>query len=117
MSLGRVWTGTVLPPLVWAADLGGKLMLSRTVNATERKLPLHLLTIAALVLAGVAFWMSHRSWRQSNQLLARTEGDQRGTIAAARSVARWGMALAVFFGLIIAAMAVPSFVLGPRDLP
>jgi hypothetical protein len=117
MTLARVWTGTLLAPLAWAADLAGKLFLERTVNATQRKLPLHLLTVVALALVATAFWLAHRQWRETNELLSSSPDGDRGTAAATRSVARWGMALALFFALLVAAMDIPTFVFAPRDLP
>jgi hypothetical protein len=117
MTLGRLWAGALLSPLAWAADLGGKLFLSRTVVATERKLPLFLLTALALLVALSAAALSRQQQRAASQALTGSTDSQRDTLAAARSVATWGVGLGLFFALLIAAMAVPSLVFAPRDLP
>src|SRR2546423_12100480 len=113
--LARVWAGALLPPVAWAIDLGASLMLTRTVVAVQRKWPLVVVGAAAFVLALAGFVLSRREWRAHTALLAR--GDDTGHLAASRSVTRWGMALGVFFALVIAAMAVPLVVFGPRDIP
>jgi hypothetical protein len=117
VTAARVWAATLLSPLAWIADLGGKVFLLRTANATGRKLPLFLLTAVALALTLVALWLSRRHLRQGTALLADTPEPERGAVASARSVAKWGVGLAVFFTLLIAATALPTFVFDPRALP
>jgi hypothetical protein len=87
------------------------------VVASERKLPLFLLTALALLLALGATALSRQQQRAATEALAEAAPPERGTLAAARSVATWGVGLGLFFALLIAAMAVPSFVFAPRDLP
>jgi hypothetical protein len=117
MTSARVWAATLLSPVAWIADLGGKLFLSRTVNATGRKLPLHLLTLVALALTLAALWLSRQYVRQGTALLVATPEPDRGTVAATRSLAKWGVGLALFFSLLVAAMGLPTFVFDPRAVP
>jgi hypothetical protein len=117
MTVSRVWMATLLSPLAWGLDLAGKVFLYRTANATGLRWPLHLLTVLALALTIVALLASRAHRRAAAALLERTTGDEHATVAAAHSMAGWGVALSLFFGLVIAAMAVPTFVFTPGDLP
>jgi hypothetical protein len=117
MTAARIWAVTLLSPLVWIADFLGKLFLSRTVNASERKLPLHLMTAVALAAILGALWISRQQVRRGTALLNEAPDADRAAIAAGRSVAKWGVGLALFFALLVAAMSVPTLVLDPRALP
>jgi hypothetical protein len=110
-SLPRIWTGALLPPAAWAFDLLVSLMLTRTVVATERRWPLFLVSLISLGLALVGITLCRRALR------AHPREEHERELPADLALARWGMALGAFFVLLIAAMAVPSLILRPRDLP
>jgi hypothetical protein len=111
--LGRVWAGTLLSPAAWFLDLELGVALSRTAAGSDHKRWLVIAAISTLALATVALLSSWREWRLHTRLVE--EG--RTELTGARVVAGWGVALGLFFMLLIAAMAVPLFVLDPRDLP
>jgi hypothetical protein len=113
LGLARVWAATLLSPLAWFLDLEVSLALSRTAAASDSKAPLFVTAALTLALAGVAYVWCRREWRLYTLLVQRG----RTELAGARTVARWGMALGLFFMLLIAAMGVPNFVFTPRDLP
>jgi hypothetical protein len=103
--LPQLWLAALLPPAAWIADLEVSLLLSRHVDATQRKLPLMLVALACLALAASAGAWSRRQGRHDK------------LSAAERALTTWAGGLAVFFMLLIAAQAVPVFVFAPRDLP
>jgi hypothetical protein len=111
-GLAALWTGTLMGPLAWFANLELSLAYTRTAVATNRKWPLLVFAAVALGLALVGAVMSHRHRRRLGALVERGESALEG----ARSVAVWGLGLALFSALLIVASAVAPIVFHPRDL-
>jgi hypothetical protein len=112
-GLGAIWLGVLLGPLVWLADLELCLAYTRTAADSSQRWPLVVFALVALALALFGARLSHRQWRHLGALVERGRAD----LQAARAVAGWGLCFSLFAALLIAAMAVPTFVFDPRDLP
>jgi hypothetical protein len=111
--LARVWAGTLLAPAAWFFDLEVSVAFSRAAVASNHERSLIAVAILSMALALVALLSSWHEWRLHRRLVEEGQTE----LAGAAVVAGWGVALAIFFMLLIAGMAVPLFVLDPRDLP
>jgi hypothetical protein len=102
--LVRTWIGVALPPAGWIADFLVRYSVMRFVSTHGTRWPLHLCTAVGLlcVAGGAALSLATlRSPAPSPEL---------------RTVARWGLALAAFFLLLVAAEAFPVLVLAPHEI-
>ena len=109
---GRLWLAVLGSPAAWAADQLLRYGLIRTVNATQRMYLLHLVTAATLLTTIVCGLVCARERRLSRQQhVAASEVGNSG-----QTLALWGVALALYFGLLILGQAFPTLILGPRDL-
>jgi hypothetical protein len=108
-----LWAAVLAAPLAWVTDFNVRYLLIRTVNATDRVFLLHLvtaLTFTTTLAAGVTCWLlRHRRPTASSE-------PGRDPERTPHRLALWGLALALFFGLLILAEAFPTLILGPRDL-
>ncbi len=105
---GRVFR-VLAPPLAWAAQQQANYALTPTMCETGGEAWLHLISLAALVIVLVTAFLS---WGDGKRL---PEGStEEGMPGASRSrfLAMSGMALGVFFALVIVATDVPSWFLG-----
>lgn len=102
-ELVRLWIGVLLAPLSWVADFLLRYMVVRFANAHARRWPFALSTAGGLVLlfVGAALcWRAHRD----------AATPERKTLAA------WGLALALFFFILVLCQAFPTLILSPTEL-
>jgi hypothetical protein len=100
----RTWIGVALPPAGWIADFLVRYSVMRFVSMHGTRWPLHVCTAVGLlcVVVGAALCLGTlRSPAPSPEL---------------RTMARWGLALAAFFLLLVAAEAFPVLVLAPHEI-
>jgi hypothetical protein len=102
-TLVRLWTGVLLAPVSWVTDFLLRYMVVRFANAHARRWPFALSTAGGLLLlfVGVALcWRAHRDSRSHEE----------------KTLASWGLALALFFFLLILCQAFPALILTPSEL-
>jgi hypothetical protein len=112
-GLARLWLGVLLPPAAWVTDLLARYMAIRYANLHGRLWPLHVSTGIglAMLLVGVTLcWRTRRTAIQHGNLQAGMEANAMATLSS------WGLALALFFFLLIAAQAYPTLVLTVREI-
>jgi len=102
-ELVRLWIGVLLAPLSWVADFLLRYMVVRFANAHARRWPFALSTAGGLVLLFVGAALCWRAHRDSAT-------PERKTLAA------WGLALALFFFILILCQAFPTLILSPTEL-
>jgi hypothetical protein len=102
-ALVRVWIGVLLAPISWAADFMTRYLAIRYANIHDRRWPMTVSTVAAVLLLLVGAALCGRERR-------RAQADTMKTLAT------WGLGLAVFFLLLILAQAFPTLVLRAREI-
>jgi hypothetical protein len=107
-DLVRLWLGLLLPPGSWVFDLLGQYFLTRWANQHARVWPFWLITGAAI---GGCAGGALLSWVARRRARARA-AERRDHV----TMAEWGLALAAYFSLLIAAQAYPVWVLDVREL-
>lgn len=106
------WLGVLAGPIAWALQLQINYMLVPRACATGRELPLHLVTFGALLLAlaGAAL-----AWRNGKRL-PRGQTDEGEPVATrSRFMSISGLVLSLAFALVIVALEIPTWVLGPCE--
>lgn len=105
-----LWFAFLGPPIIWAARFGVSYSVVPYVCARAGPLLLQALTVVALAAtaaAGVAGW---QQWRRAG---GTREMEFGGVAARARFMAVVGMLSAGLFALVIAAEAMPIFLVDP----
>jgi len=111
-ELARLWAGVLLPPAGWVLDLLMRYMLIRYANLHDRVWPLYLSTALGLTALAIGAGLCGRARRRA---VERAGGDADARMTAA-TLSSWGLALALFFFLLIAAQAYPVLVLTAREI-
>ena len=112
-ELARLWAGVLLPPAGWVLDFLVRYMAIRYANLHDRVWPLYLSTALGLTALAVGVRLCWRARRAAIEQPAGGDPDARMTAATLSS---WGLALALFFFLLIAAEAYPVLVLTAREI-
>ena len=106
-----LWTGILLPPVTFGADLLLSYALVQHACSTGHFYVMHAITVFAVLIALCAGFLS---WREYTRLP--DADDEGGTpFDRAHFMAVYGMASALGFTLAIIAVAVPRFILSPCD--
>jgi hypothetical protein len=105
-DLLRLWAGLLLPPASWIVDLLGQYFLTRWANQHARVWPLWVVTATAVAACCGGAVLS---WAARRRALA---GHRSEHVA----MAGWGLALAGYFALLIAAQSLPVLALDVREL-
>ncbi|HYG65186.1 MAG TPA: hypothetical protein VEL74_21575 [Thermoanaerobaculia bacterium] len=107
-----LWAGVMAGPLAWALHQQVSYMLVPTACAKGTEGMLHLVTLAALLMAAAGALISWRSWKRLPE--GSTEmGDAQDT--RRRFMALWGLVLSLAFSLVIVAGEIPNWFLGACD--
>jgi hypothetical protein len=109
--LAALWAGLVAGPLAWAALLEVNYVLSYVSCEHHRTWMLHAATVAALLLTAGAALAASRTWRDT----LRRSGAETGANGNGRawSMAVGGIAMCLWFVLVIVATEIPVLVLRP----
>jgi hypothetical protein len=103
-----LWTGILVGPVAWACDLGISYALVKWSCATQRALPLHLITLAALAIVAAGAAVSWRALQHTSPALPTDGGSSR---ARARFMAILGLTSSALFAATVVAGAIPRWVL------
>jgi hypothetical protein len=109
-EIRALWIGLLLPPVAFLIDLEVAYALVPTACSSGNPLPVHLVHLACLVLAGVGGLTAWRWWRLRGATWPGEEGDP---LARSRFMAGLGLLLSGLILLVIVAMWIPSFLLDP----
>jgi hypothetical protein len=109
-SIALQWFGLIAPPMAWLLNLEFGYSLAHAACHGSGMLPLHLATVAALVLAGLGGAAALSTWRRSGSDWPR---DVAGALDRSRLMSTLGLGLAVLFVVIIIAQWIPSVILHP----
>jgi hypothetical protein len=108
LDLG-LWTGILTGPLAWGLHLQASYALTQVACDTGRQWLLHLVSLGALLLVAAGGSIAVRLWRRLPAGSA-SEGEELWT--RSRFMALFGMVFSAFFGLVIVAAWIPSWILG-----
>jgi hypothetical protein len=107
--------GVLLSPAAWIADFLSRYMLIRFVNVHGQRWPLHMCTVISAILVALGAMLC---WRACVRPRAGSTAQHHETSSpeSVVALARWGLALAAFFLLLILAQAYPAFVLNVQEI-
>ncbi len=103
-----LWLGFLAGPLAWALQLQVNYMLTPSACEAKQEWWLHLVSLSALLLAGLGALTGWRSWRRLGPG-SQEKGDMRSS--RARFMALGGVVLSLFFALVIVALEIPNLIL------
>jgi hypothetical protein len=104
----RLWFSIFAPSLAWVTAFTVSFVLTSEVCATGRRWILFLVTGSALTAAALGAAAAWRTWKR----LERGDGSPGHR---RRFMALSGLLLALYFGLVIVALAIPQIVHRPCD--
>lgn len=107
----RLWLLILAGPAAWAIDFNVSYAVSPNAHDHESVLDLYLLHAGAFVIAAIAAVLSGRLLRSALQV----EGDV--MVQRTRFMAAAGLGLSVISLLLIAGIAIPTFMLPPGAEP
>lgn len=107
--IASLWTGLLLAPAAFLANLELGYALVSTACRTGRTLPLHLVHLACLLLAVLGILVAQRNRRLSDVPGA----EENSRTAQSRFMGQLGVAVGLLFALVIMSQAIPGFVLSP----
>jgi hypothetical protein len=111
-ELARLWAGVLLPPAGWVLDFLIRYMAIRYAHLHDRVWPLYLSTALGMTVVALGAWLC---WQARQRAVGQHGGDPEARATAA-TLSSWGLALALFFFLLIAAQAYPVLVLTAREI-
>jgi hypothetical protein len=106
------WWGVVLPPLLLLLQVQASYALVPWACRTGQVGAIHLVSLACLAGALCGTAVSGAAW---TALGRGGTGTEAGTLTPARFVTLGGLVFSAGIALVIAAVALPTFVLGPCD--
>ena len=109
-SIGLQWFGLVAAPVAWLLNLGFGYSLAHAACHGSGTLPLHLASIAALLLAALGGAVALIVWRRAG---SDWPGDAVGPAERGRLLATLGFGGAIFFVILILVQWIPVFVFQP----
>jgi hypothetical protein len=104
-----LWAGILAGPLAWGLHLQVSYALTQTACDTGHQWLLHLVSLGALLVVAAGGINALRLWR-GLPAVSTNEGEELWT--RSRFMALFGMAFSAFFGLVILAAWIPSWMLG-----
>ena len=107
------WFAVLAPPLAWLLNLEFGFSLAHAACHGSGMGPIHLASIAALVIAGLGGAAALITWRRSG---SDWPDDTVGPVQRSRMMATLGLGAAAFFMVMILTQWVPAFVFNPCSL-
>lgn len=105
-----LWFGVLAGPAAWALNQMVSYLFVPWACASGTRIMLHLVALAALLLALIGAAIAWRNWRKSGAEWHTAAG---GIIGRSRFMALGGFVLSLMFALVIVAQGYTSFMLGP----
>lgn len=105
---GVLWLVILAGPVAWMLSFGADFALSGWTCAWRSKLPLHMITLAALVVTGSAAAIAFSRWVAIGK---EWPGETGGETARSRVMAITGVALNLMFFIVLIAQAIPQLLL------
>jgi len=109
-NAASLWCGLLLPPIAWALQMQINYSLAGFECYGGSRLPLYLVTVAALVTTLAAGLVSFSRWRKLKQLPAQDAGDVGSRV---RFMLVLGMLTSAMFFVVIAAQGLATIVFHP----
>ena len=109
-SIGLQWFGLVAPPAAWLLNLGFGYSLAHAACHGSGVLPLHVASVAALLVAVLGGAVALIVWRRAG---SDWPGDAVGPAERGRLLATLGFGGAIFFVILILVQWIPVFVFQP----
>lgn len=102
-----LWAGVLGAPAVWGLQFELGYALAPLTCKFGTLIPLHFLTISAIILALLALFFSHRQWRSAGG--GSPDDIDGGMIGRRRFVGGLGMVVSLLFAILILAQGLASF--------
>lgn len=109
-GIALLWLGVLAGPIAWALQLQVNYSLMPWICGGGSMLVVHVVTVAALLLAAIGAFAAWRSWQHAGRGWPSGAGD---VIERTRFMAVWGMVFSTLFFVLIVMQAIPSFILPP----
>jgi hypothetical protein len=109
-SMWGLWTGILAAPVAWFAQLEGNYIIASQLCPDDAQLPLHVVTLAALVITIGGAAIAWSNWRRAG---TSWPDDSGGPTARGRFMAALGLLLSGIFFLVIMAQGIPNFMFDP----
>jgi hypothetical protein len=106
----ELWFGLLLGPIAALGQLEANYALVLWVCRSDQDWPLHLVSLAAVIVTVFAAFLSHLNWRR---LGGSWDDDGAGAVPRARLMAAIGILLNSLMLLVIIAQWIPVFMYGP----
>ena len=100
-----LWTGLLLPPLVWGAQLELVYLLSDYGCLKGSFLPIHLVSVAALALTIIGGLLSWHHWMKAG---GEWKSETAGSLPRSRFIAILGVLLAAVSALLVIGTWMPA---------
>lgn len=110
-AVAAQWFSLLAPPVAFLAQLEANFAMVRPLCARDDRLPLHLVTLGAILVCAAALLVAWRAWRS----VAGPWPDYVTPAPSPRSrfMAALGMLTSGLFLVLLLAQAIPAFVLSP----
>ena len=109
-GIAVLWFALLAAPVAWMLGLNADYGMVRVACAGNTALPLHLVTLATLVLAAGGGWVARREWRR---LGAGPPDEEPGAVGRSRFMAAVGMLASALFSLAIVSQWLAKVFLHP----
>lgn len=105
-----LWFAVLAGPLAWMIGLSTEYSLVRVACAHGNMLPLHLVSLATLLLAAAGGLVSWREWRHTGE---KWPGEEGGSMPRSRFMVALGLLANPLFVLVILAQWIALFAFNP----
>jgi hypothetical protein len=109
-SIALQWFGVLAPPIAWLLNLEFGYSLAHAACHGSGMVPVHLASIAALIIAGLGGAVALANWKRSG---SDWPGEATGVVQRSRMLAALGLGNAALFLVMIVSQWIPAFVLDP----
>ncbi len=107
-----LWTGFLLQPIAWSIQLQTVYLLSEYGCASNNFLPIHVVSVAALVLSVIGLFISWRNWQHAG---AKWSSEEEGPVPRSRFLAIVSLLSGSILTLLIFAQWLPTLMGVPCD--